>query len=117
MRWIHRDCGREVSFAGGAAGHEKLEPKKARKDTPRDANNAANCSRAGYDKILLHEKARLNRKHASAFIFEHQCAAMEAERVGDDLVVAMVFGEMPEAAGPLLEPAHFAERHEANFGG
>lgn len=106
-----------MSFASGAASHQKLELKKAWKDSPHGADDAANRAWTGYDKILLHEEARLNREHASASIFEHQRAAIEAERVGDDLGVAMVLGEMTEAAGPLLEPAHFAERNEANFGG
>lgn len=105
-----------MTFPGRAADHQEPHPQEAREDSPNCADQSVHDRRTRDDEILLDEEARLNGQHAAAFVVEYQGAAVEAERVGDDLVVAVILGEMLPATGPLGQIAHVGQRHKAHFG-
>jgi len=118
MELRDRRSGRdEVPFAGGATGHQDFQSQEAWKNPAHDPGEQAERRRRGDDQILLDEEARLQGQHFTRAVFEDQHAAIEPERVGDDLVITMIFREMPETLAPCGLFPHFRERGEARADG
>jgi hypothetical protein len=92
----------EVTFAGGAADHQRAEDEEARENLAQPSCHAGEDLARAAQQILVEQEKWLDRFDVALAIFEHEVAVFEslADGVFDDGVVAMILAMIDEAGGP-----------------
>ncbi len=91
-----------MTFAGGAADHERAHEEETREDLSHSAGHALEELSRAAEQVLVENEEGLNRLRSSLRVFENEVAVLEPlnDRIFDDAIIPIILAMIGKARSP-----------------